>query len=108
MVELTAVSAESNYTDIDLNSTGTTTLLDVATDVQVSGVYLLNGGTSAEADLEVTDGTDTATLSEGAAGANVAFSDATILGAGDSLQITVQTAEGSAQTNTAVVLYAEP
>jgi len=108
MVELTSVSAQSTYTDVDLNSTGTTTLLSPSTDVQISGVYLLNGGTSAEVDLEITDGTDTATLSEGSGGGNVTFGDTTILGAGDSLQITVQTAEGAAQTNTAVVIYAEP
>jgi len=90
------------YTDVDLNATGSTTLFDPDDGAEVSGVYLPNGGSTAEVDLEVTDGTDTTTLVVGGAGGRVEFGNTVRLGGDDSLQATVRVAEGTALTETAV------
>lgn len=96
----------ADYTTVDLNSTGTTALLDRDTAADVWGVYLRNGGASAVVNLEITDGSNTATLADnrGSAGANIAFDGPIELAASESLQVNVTTAEGSAQSNTAVVV----
>jgi hypothetical protein len=107
MPDLTDVSGSAKYTSVDLNTVATTDLYSPSNDGMVYGVYLLNGGSSAEVDLVVTDGSSTATLQENGAGANMAFGDTLLLGSGDTLQADVVTKEGSAQTNTAVVITAE-
>lgn len=107
MVSLDDVSGSATYTDVDLNTTGTTSLYKPANDGIVYGVYLLNGGSSAEVDIEITDGTDTATLQENGAGVNADFGNTLLVGSDQTIQATVQTAEGSAQTGTAVVITAE-
>lgn len=100
--------SDATYTSIDLNDTSTTsTIYDPSTDAEVSGVYMQNGGTSAEVQLEVTDGTDTSVLAVPGAGNSLEFGDTISLGDGDSLQINVTTAEGTAQANTAVVFKTE-
>ena len=106
-MNLNTVDAKVDYTDIDLNSTGTTDIYDPGEDATVYGVFLENGGSTAEVNLEATDGTDTAVLAQPGAGNDVEFGDTVVLGGGDKLQINVTTAEGSAQTNTAVVLRSE-
>lgn len=96
----------ADYTTVDLNATGTTALLDRDTAADVWGVYLRNGGSTAEVSLEITDGSNTATLADnrGSAGANIEFDGPLELAASETLQANVTTAEGSAQSNTAVVI----
>lgn len=94
--------ANAVFTSIDLNSTGTTTIWDPVSGKAV-GVYMNNGGATAEVQLEVTDGTNTAVLDVPGAGTNLEFGNEASLASSDSLQINVTVAEGSAQTNTAVV-----
>lgn len=91
------------YTDIDLNSAGATTVFDADGDATVTGVHMKNGGSTAEVELQATDGTDTATLAEPGAGSSLEFGDSIALDSESDLQIEVTTAEGSAQSNTAVV-----
>lgn len=107
MPQLDSIIAEGVYAEIDLNATGTTELFSPETDAFIYGVYLTNGGSTAEVDLEITDGTDTVTLESNAAGGNVSYENEIVLGRSDSLQVNVRVAEGAAQTNTAVVLKAE-
>lgn len=98
------------YTDMDLNSTGTTTIYAPTNDAVVSGVHMANGGGTNEVRLEVTDGTNTATLAGAAisAGDPIHFEDEVHLAGGvDELQITVSTTEGSALTETAAVPRSE-
>jgi hypothetical protein len=91
------------YTDVDLNSTATTTIADPEGDAEVPSVHLNNGGGTAELRLEVTDGTDTAVLSDPGAGGSIHFTAGVRLGLDDSLQVVVETAEGAALTETAAV-----
>lgn len=95
------------FTDIDLNSTGTTTVADPSNDARVPSVHLTNGGGTAEVRLEVTDGTDTAVLTDPGAGANIDYQTDIMLDENESVQIVVEVAEGTAQTNTAAVGVAE-
>ena len=90
------------YTSVDLNATGTTTVYTPSTDANVS-VFMENGGSTAEVNLEVTDGTDTAVLAQPGAGGSVEFGDVVALDGDQSLQINVTTAEGSALTGTVAV-----
>lgn len=107
MRDIVPRTAGVEYATIDLNATGTTTVYDGATESEVYGVYLNNGGSTAAVNLEVTDGTDTAVLREKAAGENLEFGDTIRLDPGNALQINVTAAEGAAQSNTATVLRAE-
>lgn len=91
------------YTTVDLNSTGTTTVYDPDHDATVQGVYMDHGGGTAEVQLEVTDGTDTAVVRTPGAGTALEFGDDLALDGGQSLQINVTTAEGSALSETAGV-----
>jgi len=95
------------YTSIDQNTTGTTTVYNPDTDAEVTGVYLDNPGSTAELALEVTDGTDTARLADPGAGNALSVGDSYRIGDTDSLQVNVLTAEGTAQSATAVVLRTE-
>jgi len=100
----TLTEPDVEYTDIDLNSTGATTIYDGDAQAAIYGVYLRNGGGTAEVRLEVTDGTDTATIANpSGAGASLEFTGPIVLNRTEDLQINVTTAEGSAQTNTAAV-----
>lgn len=96
----------ADYTTVDLNATGTTTLFDADSAADVWGVYLRNGGGTAEVSLEVTDGSNTARVvdNEGSAGAGIEFTGPLQLAAAEDLQANVTTAEGTAQTNDAVVI----
>lgn len=95
-------------TAIDLNSTGTTTVLDVGSDATAHGVHVPNGGSSAIIELQVTDGTTTVTLTTGqTAGDGIAYQDPLPLDGDNDLQVNVDTAEGSAQTTDAAVFVGE-
>lgn len=95
-------------TGIDLNTTGTTDVYDPSTEALVHGVYMRNGGGTAVVRLEVTDGTNTAVLTPGQSGGEgIAFGDTIALDSGQKLQVNVTTAEGSSQTNDAVVSRGE-
>jgi len=107
MADLNNDNQSAEYTSIDLNSTGATTVYDPSDDSEVSGVYLNNGGSTAEVQLEATDGSDTSILAVPGAGNSLEFSGTALLDSGDSLQINVTTAEGAALTGTAVVFRAE-
>lgn len=89
------------YTEIDLNATGSTTVYDPDHDARAYGVFMAHGGTTAEVQLEVTDGVDTAVLDEPGAGNALEFGDTIALDADQSLQINVTAAEGGALTETA-------
>lgn len=101
---------DAQYTTIDLNDTGTTsTVYDGDDDTLIYGVFMQNGGSTAVAQLEVTDGTDTSVLTPGqTAGDGIDFGSTIALSKNDDLQINVTTAEGSAQTNECVVLRGRP
>lgn len=101
---------DAQYTSVDLNATGTTTIFDGDEKVLITGVHLRNGGGTAVANLEVTDGSDTATLvnNRGSGGSDIHYENTFALARNDDLQINVTTAEGAAQSNTAVVLRGEP
>lgn len=97
------ISPQVSYTDIDLNTSGTTTLYDGNAQAIVTGVYLQNDGTSAVVRLEMTDGTDTAVLTpDQTAGDGIAFDGPLHIEKAQNLQANVATVEGGAQTNTAV------
>lgn len=96
------------YTDVDQNTAATTTLYSPTNDAKAGGVHLNNPGSTAELRLEVTDGTNTAVLSDPGAGASISFTDEVFLSGGtDQLQVVVETAEGSAQSETAAVSRSE-
>jgi hypothetical protein len=107
MPNLNNIDSAGVYTSIDQNSTGSTTVYDPTGDGEVTGVFLENSGSTAELALEVTDGTDTARLAEPGAGNRLAFGETIRLGIGDSLQVNVLVAEGTAQTETAVAFTTE-
>lgn len=107
MVSLDSVKAEGQYATVDLNAAGTTTIHGSDNDAQVTGVYMANGGGTAAAQLEATNGTDTAVLAQPGAGGNIAFGELVFVGNTDELQINVTTAEGAALTGTVVVFTAE-
>lgn len=107
MADLRNTDSEGVYTTVDLNTTGTTEVHSSGTDSEISGVFMENGGSTAEVNLEATDGTDTSVLAQPGAGNSVEFGDTIYVGAGDSLQINVTTAEGSALTGTVVVFTSE-
>lgn len=95
------------YTSIDQNATGSTTIYDPNGDGEITGVFLENSGSTAELALEVTDGTDTARLTEPGAGNPIEFGETIRLGIDDSLEVNVLTAEGVAQSETAVAFTTE-
>lgn len=97
------MTSNANFTSIDLNDTSTTSTIFDPINGRATGVYMENGGTTAEVQLEVTDGSNTAVLAVPGAGNNLEFSGEIHLDKSDSLQINVTTAEGSSQSNTAVV-----
>jgi len=98
------ISTSIEFSDIDLNANATTTVYDGDTRAIVYGVYLRNGGSTAVARLEVTDDTDTATLTPGQGGGDsIEFTGPIVLNRSEQLQVNVTTVEGSAQTNTAAV-----
>lgn len=104
--------ATVEYTDVDLNSTGTTTLYDPNSDVRVFSVTMENGGSTVEYNLELTDGTNTAVLigvpnSRRNAGDAIAWGDTIVLSGDDSIQLNVTTVEGSALTETVSVTALE-
>jgi len=90
------------YTDVDLNATGTTTVCDVDGDVRVYGAFGENAGSTAAFNLEATDGTDTAVLSQPGAGNNLELDGPVAIDNETDLQINVTTAEGSDLTMTVV------
>lgn len=95
------------FTDVDLNATGTTTVANPDKDARVSAVYLANGGSTADVQLEVTDGTDTVIVDDPVAGSGITHETDVMLDKGESLQVNVTTAEGSALTETAAVCVAK-
>lgn len=101
--------AATKTTGVDLNSTGSTDIYDPSVQAMVYGAYLRNGGGTAEVSLEATDGTDTITVLNNRAngGGDVEFTGPIVLDSGWKLQVNVTTAEGTAQTNDAVVFKAE-
>lgn len=101
------MSSDAKFTDIDLNTSGATTIYDQSHGNTISGVYMKNGGSTAEVELQVTDGSNTATLAVPGAGTNLSFEGVIECASADSLQIDVTTKEGSSQTNTAVVFIRE-
>lgn len=92
----------TSFTSIDLNTADATTIYNPIRGT-VSGVYMKNGGSTAEVELQVTDGSNTATLAVPGAGNNLEFSGDIFVDKGVSVQIDVTTKEGSSQNNTAVV-----
>lgn len=101
------MTSNATYTSIDLNDTSTTSTIFDPLEGRATGVYLKNGGSTAEFQLESTDGSSTAVLAVPGAGNNLEFGNEVHLDNDDSLQINVTTAEGSSQTNTCVVFYGE-
>lgn len=91
------------YTDVDLNTDATTTVYDPSHDATVGRVEVPNGGSTAEFDVEVTDGTDTVVLASSGAGNAVTLADPLPLDGANSLQVDVTTVEGSALTETVAV-----
>lgn len=97
------------YSSVDLNTVATTDVYDPTEDAEVHAVHLANSGSTAVVQLEVTDGTDTAVLTQGqAAGDGIAWEPGTYgLEAGEKLQANVTTAEGSSLTGTAAASVGE-
>ena len=106
MPELTRITADASYVDIDIGELGTTTLFDPEEDSYVYGVFLLNDTSAARATLEVTNGSQTGVLRESGAGGSIDFQNTFVLGHNDTLQLTVTQTDG-AETNTATILKAE-
>jgi hypothetical protein len=94
------------FTDVDLNADAVTTVADPDTDARVPAVYLANGGSTAEIQLEVTDGTDTVVVDDPAAGDPITHETDVLLDEGESLQVNVTTVEGSALSETAAACVA--
>lgn len=100
-------SYDAEYTSVDLNTTGTTTIYNGSVQGKVYGVFLHHSGSTAEFQLEVTDGTNTGILRVPGAGSSLEFGDTIAVDSGDDLQINVTVAEGSSLTGTAVVFRGE-
>lgn len=105
MVEATiAENWATNYTSIDLNTNATTDIVDTSRQTKVYSVHMLNGGSSAVAQLEVTDGSSTGVLTQGqSAGDTISFTGPIVVPSGETVQINVTTVEGAAQSNTCLV-----
>lgn len=97
------MSNDVQYTSVDLNATGTTTVYNPDHDGEAKGVYMDHGGSTAEVQLEVTDGTNTAVLATPGAGNALEFGNVVALDGDQKLQINVTTAEGSSLSETAAV-----
>lgn len=97
------------FASVDLNATGTTDVYDPSDDAEVYGVFLRTPGGTAVANLEITDGSNTATLvdNRGSAGADIEFGDTIALSSAEKLQVNVTTKEGSSSTGTAAVSRGE-
>ena len=96
------------FTDIDLNTDATTVIFDPSTGATVERVEVPNGGSTAEFDVEVTDGTDTVILASSGAGNAVTLSDPVPLDDTTQLQVDVTAVEGGALTETAAVFVESP
>lgn len=95
------------FTAVDLNATGTTAIANPDSDARVSAVYLANGGSTADVQLEVTDGVDTAVIDNPAAGSGITHETDVMLDEDQTLQVNVTTAEGSALSETAAACVAQ-
>lgn len=103
-----ADTPDVDYTDVDLNDASAHTVYNPSGPAIVYGVWLANGGGTADVQLQVTDGSDTVNLTATqGAGNDLRFTNTIALSSDDSLQINVDTAEGSAQTDTAAVSRVE-
>jgi len=92
------------YTTVDLNATGATTIYDPDHDATVYAVHLNNSGSAAEIHLEVTDGSSTVDLSTAQTGGDeLSYTDPIPLDGDSDLQINVTAAEGAALTSDAAV-----
>lgn len=89
------------YTTVDLNATGTTTVYDPDTDATVERIQVPNGGSTAEFDVEVTNGSDTVVLESSGGGNAITIADPLPLNGAQSVQVNVTAAEGGALTETA-------
>lgn len=96
--------AASDFTTVNVNSTGTTDLLNPSTARRVHGVYGEAATGSSTIDVEITDGTSTAKLQANADGDDVAFDDEFNLRSTDKLQANVTSADTNTNT-TLVVLH---
>lgn len=96
----------SEFTTVDLNATGTTTLADPDSDARLPAVYVPNGGSTADIQLEVTDGADTVVVDNPAAGEAIEHETDVLIDAGQSVQVNVTTAEGTALSETAAACVA--
>lgn len=93
----------SVFTDVDLNTDATTDVLNNSRQTKVYRVELPNGGSTADIQLEITDGSNTHILDNPSAGNAISFTDTIVIDADETLQVNVTTVEGSAQTDTCYV-----
>lgn len=85
------------YTAVDLSTAGTTTLYAPANDAVAETVHVPNTS-NADIRLEVTDGTDTATVADPASGNAVDADSFPLSGGTDKLQVNVTSADANSVT----------
>jgi hypothetical protein len=94
----------SDYVTVNVNTTGTTDLLDPSNTRRIHGVFGAAATASSTIDLELTDGTNTATLDGNADGDDVVFGETFNMRSTDKLQANVTSADTDTDT-TLVVLH---
>lgn len=96
------------YSDVDMNDASAQDIYDPSAPATVYGVWLENSGSTADVELQVTDGSSTVDLTNlQGGGSDLRFTDTVTLSKGDKLRINVDTAEGSSQTDTAAIARVE-
>lgn len=94
-------------TTVDFNTDATTPIYEPTTSATVRRVEVPNSGSTAEFDIEATDGSNTVVLASSGAGGSVSITNPIPLDGSWSLQLDVTTVEGGALSETAFV-FAEP
>lgn len=106
--EVKSENRDVEFTDVDLNDNATTEVYNPGKEAHVYFVKMENTGSTAQAQLELTDGSSTAVLTTTqSAGDDIAWTVGMALGPDDKLQVNVTTVEGSALAGTVAVSRGE-
>jgi hypothetical protein len=96
------------FTDIDFNTEGRTTVFDPQSGSFVWGVFLRNSGNTSNASLEISNGENRATIDDnrnGGGGEDIERDTQWHLSTSEKLEINVTTTEGADLTETCIVIY---
>lgn len=97
-------SVTTSYVTVNVNTTGTTELLNPSNPTVIHGVFYATPTASSAADLELTDGSSTGKLEENGDDSNIEFSGPLPIDSGQTLQANV-TSSDTDTDGTAVVVH---